>query len=170
MTNGKRKSRTAYQSGDGSLDRFSRSEKRALKTTFQSRAPLADPTLAETISGSDFAYIRTRNRLAAFDAVRNEFARSGMTQKELAGKLGNVDRGRLSKILGAPGNWTLDTVAELLWAISGARVLYTLDYPLNKARRNDTKPAFAERQLPFSATIDVTAHSVERPRERSLVL
>jgi hypothetical protein len=91
---------------------------------------LSDPNSGEPISGLDFAYIKARTRSEAFSTVHREFDNSGISQAKLATRM-KKDQGRLSKMLGAPGNWTLDTVAELLWAISGARVKFTLDYPLN---------------------------------------
>lgn len=112
-------------------------------TSFPRRIALADPAKTKPIPGSDLAYIRTRNRLSAFNAVKDEFQRSGITQKELAERL-NMNAGQLSRLLGAPGNWTLDTVAELLWAISGARTTYPLEFPLTKAKRNNTRPSFAK--------------------------
>ena len=84
---------------------------------------LSDPNSGEPISGLDFAYIKARTRSEAFSTVHREFDNSGISQAELATRM-KKDQGRLSKMLGAPGNWTLDTVAELLWAISGARVKF----------------------------------------------
>lgn len=115
-------------------------------TSFPRRTALADPALTKPIPGSDLAYVRTRNRLSAFNAVKNEFQHSGINQKELSERL-NMDGGRLSRLLGAPGNWTLDTVAELLWAISGARAIYSLEYPLKKAKRNNIRPVFANKDI-----------------------
>lgn len=108
-------------------------------STSRNPTKLSDPTTQDVTSGNDFAYIRTRNRLAAFSVVHKEFNQSEMTQKQLAKRLGK-DEGWLSRLLGAPGNWTLDTAADLLWAISGARIVYAIDYPLAKSRRNDTRP------------------------------
>jgi hypothetical protein len=73
--------------------------------------------------------------------VQKEFDRSGVTQAELADRL-NKGTDVVCRTLGAPGNWTLDTYSDYLWAISGAVVEYKLSYPLEKAVRNDTQPAW----------------------------
>ncbi|MCO5065922.1 MAG: hypothetical protein M9924_16110 [Rhizobiaceae bacterium] len=160
MSSGPKKSKNVYQSGKGSLGNTSQLKESNLKITFQNRIPLSDPTKVDMISGVDLSYIKTRNRLSAFNAVHTEFRKSGLSQKQLAMKLNDMDQGRLSKLLGAPGNWTLDTVAELLWATSGARLAYTLDYPLKKARRNDTRPHYLDVPIvtkPKPAGIDIVS-------------
>lgn len=68
-----------------------------------------------------------------FDIVHAEFKRSGISQAELAARM-RKDPGQLNRLLGAPGNWTQDTSSDLLWAISGARLVYALEYPMQKGR------------------------------------
>ncbi len=105
-----------------------------------SRTPtrLSKPEGDKPISGSDFSYVTTRHRLDVFNAVHAEYDRSGIGQTVLAKRLG-MDKGALSRLLGAPGNWTSDTAAKLVWAISGGRLMLSVDYPLEKSRRNHTQ-------------------------------
>lgn len=134
---------------------------------------LSDPNRGGKISGLDLAYIRTRHRLEAFKTVQNEFQRSGISQVELAERLGK-DRGRLSKLLGAPGNWTLDTVAELLWAISGSRAVFALDYPLEKSARNDNRPHWIENahdvRISNTATTSTSTYAIPKQSNAFRVL
>jgi hypothetical protein len=74
-----------------------------------------------------------------FNLVRSELKSSGLSQSELAERLGK-GTDRISKILSAPGNWTLDTVSELLFAISGGMLDAGVKHPLRKPRRNDIAP------------------------------
>jgi hypothetical protein len=71
--------------------------------------------------------------------VQKEFERSGLSQAELAGRMGK-GADRVCRLLGAPGNWTLDTVSDLLFAISGSEAKYELSYPFEKPKRNLTRP------------------------------
>ena len=67
-------------------------------------------------------YLRERFRNDLFDFILRRFLeqreKRGLTQAELARRL-SCDPARLSRLLGAPGNWTLGTVSDLLVGISG---------------------------------------------------
>lgn len=79
----------------------------------------------------------------AFSLVHKEFERSGISQADLALRTGK-GADRICRLLGAPGNWTADTVSDLLFAISGAEVSYGLSYPIDKPPRNQRKPEWLE--------------------------
>jgi hypothetical protein len=83
---------------------------------------------ADEISDGTFAYFCSRNRMAVWTLVNKEFDRAGVTQAEVAKRM-KKGTDRISRLLGAPGNWTLDTASELLLAISGAQISYGLHYP-----------------------------------------
>lgn len=89
---------------------------------------LRKPQPGKRISTGSLAYISTRNRLKAFSLIHDEFRKSGITQSELARRLGKGPD-RVCKLLGAPGNWTLDTISELLFAISGKTLTLGADDP-----------------------------------------
>jgi transcriptional regulator with XRE-family HTH domain len=87
------------------------------------------------------AYGFARVRDIAFDAVRELWMRrqaSGMTQKDLAAKLGR-DQGWVSRYLKGPGNWTLRTIGSFVEALDGEIEIkvYALEDPLSRARNSD---------------------------------
>lgn len=133
--------------------------------TYPTTLKLSDPDSVGVIPASDLSYIKTRNRLSIFNSVLKQFRDSGITKSELAARLGK-DAGQLSRLLGAPGNWTLDTVAELLWAMSGTRVRgLDLDKPLLKAKRNSTAPAWAVGNPEITRSYGPAGVATVAPRE-----
>ncbi|HXW24198.1 MAG TPA: hypothetical protein VEK73_05585 [Xanthobacteraceae bacterium] len=100
---------------------------------------LSEPTGRDLIPPGVLEYFQTRNRMRVFSLVQREFDDSGITKAELADRLGKGPD-RISHLLGAPGNWTLDTVSDLLFAISGAEIEYRIGYPLRRPARNMTAP------------------------------
>lgn len=77
---------------------------------------------AEQIPADALAYVGARARNRFYDFVLKRFTASGMTKAELARKIGKGPD-RVNRLLGAPGNWTIETVAELLAGISGEEIL-----------------------------------------------
>ena len=67
-------------------------------------------------------YLRERLRNELYDFVLTKFLEQqgayGLNKAQLARRIG-YDPGRLNRLLGAPGNWTLGTVSDLLVGISG---------------------------------------------------
>lgn len=61
---------------------------------------------------------RFRNRLyeKVIHAIEEEAARSGLQRKTLAERIGKSPAS-LSRILAGPGNWELDTLSDLLFAV-----------------------------------------------------
>jgi hypothetical protein len=118
------------------------------RTTFALSKPAGD----DGIPAAVFAYLQTRTRMRAFTLVQKEFERSKINKATLAARM-KRDPAQLTRLLGAPGNWTLNTVADLLWAISGAVPTFSLEYPLDKKPRNMTKPQWAAASSPsYQAT------------------
>jgi len=78
-----------------------------------------DPTGAAKLSLGTLDYMRRLNRQRAYELVRREFQRSGITEAELAGRLGK-SKDAVAGLLNGPEIWDLDTVSDLLYAISGA--------------------------------------------------
>jgi len=85
--------------------------------------------------------MQTRNRMRAFNLVHAELEKSGLTKAELADRTGK-GADRIAHLLGAPGNWTLDTISSLLYAISGAEIDYHISYPIDQKPRNQNHPSW----------------------------
>ena len=84
-------------------------------------------------------YFRGRNRWRIYEFVLAEFRKSGLSQADLARRLRKRPE-VISRLLGAPGNWGLDTMSDLLFAISGGEPRYGIAHPLDGAARNDVRP------------------------------
>jgi hypothetical protein len=69
--------------------------------------------------------------LAALTLVMREFKKAGISRATLARRLGKRPE-QVSRLLGGPGNWTLDTVSDLLFAINGAEPEYATRYPFEE--------------------------------------
>jgi hypothetical protein len=90
--------------------------------------------------------MQARNRFRVHELVLEEFQRSGVSQADLARRLGKKPE-VVCRWLGAPGNWTLDTISDLLFAISGAEAGYTITYPCDMPKRNHNSPHWLMEQL-----------------------
>lgn len=77
---------------------------------------------AQPLTEAEKAYARTTTRLQVAAAVWALWERvrdmEDLDQQWLADRLGK-DKGRVSRLLREPGNWTMDTVADLLEAMGG---------------------------------------------------
>jgi hypothetical protein len=92
---------------------------------------LSEPVGAEPIPLGTLAYFRSRYRHRLHSLVLREFRKSGLTQADLARRLGKRTD-VVCRLLAAPGNWQLDTVSDLLFALSAAEPGCTLDYPFDR--------------------------------------
>lgn len=111
--------------------------------TYQTNSTLCDPINGERVPIGTLAYFEARNRHSVYELVMGELDRKNISQAELGRRL-NKDPGQISRMLGTPGNWTLNTVSNLLFAISGAEPRYSLGYPLKEPARNYRRPAYLE--------------------------
>ena len=112
---------------------------------------LSEPTGVDKISEGTLGYICMRNRQRQYDLVIREFKISGLTQADLARRLGKSPE-VINRLLARPGNWEADTFGELMFAISGAVPAYRATYPLRaeiliptavQTGSRDKVPAFA---------------------------
>jgi transcriptional regulator with XRE-family HTH domain len=84
------------------------------------------------ISDGDLSYICARNRQHAYNIVVSALKRSGLTQAELARRLG-MRTDSLSRLLKMPQNWELNTFSKLYYGIIGAALQFAPDYPYAEA-------------------------------------
>jgi len=103
--------------------------------------------------------MQTRNRMRAFNVVHAELKKSGLSKAELADRTGK-GADRIAHLLGAPGNWTLDTMSDLLFAISGAEIDYRISYPLDQKPRNQNHPEWL-----FAEGTTANGHGAARPKD-----
>lgn len=96
---------------------------------------LSKPEGCEQVPLGTFGYFRARNKGRVYDLVLNEFIKSGLTQADLARRMGK-GKDIVCRLLGTPGNWTLNTVSDLLFAIGGGEAKYSMAYPLDEHARN----------------------------------
>src|SRR6266700_800185 len=119
---------------------------------------LSEPTGSNKISLGTLGYIRARIRQRAYNLVIRELKKSGITQADLARRLGK-GQDAISRLLRRPRNWELDTLGDLLFAISGAVPAITVEHPLT-ARASATshvkidpnKPATGSDRPPLIPT------------------
>ena len=118
---------------------------------------LCEPTGTDKIDVATLGYMRARNRHRLYDLVVGEFERSELTQADLARRLGKKPE-IVCRLLAAPGNWQLDTVSDLLFAISGAEASYEIAHPLSAPPLNSNYPDWlADTHVPNA--IDATRTS-----------
>lgn len=112
------------------------------------------------IPRSTLAYFQARNRHRVYDFVIDRFLKSGLSQASLARRLGK-GTDQVSRWLGTPGNWTLDTLSDLLFAIDGGEAEYSVSFPLNKPKKNISRPDWSLEPPP----IVVSGGSINREVE-----
>lgn len=112
-------------------------------TTSPKTTSLSKPVPGQPISQATLAYFAARNRYRVHELVLREFQKADISQAELARRL-NRGTDVVCRLLGAPGNWGLDTVSNLLFAISGAEPNYGINRPLDQPTRNQTRPEYLD--------------------------
>ena len=111
----------------------------------------------KALTKAEKAYVRTETRLAIAGAVVRLFEElekeKKLNQAALADRLG-VSRSRVSKLVTAPGNWTLDTVADLLAAmdakLTAVDVKLRSEIPSPNALHDWPIPKVEKHSPPFS--------------------
>ena len=107
---------------------------------------LFDPTSTEKISGGTFAYIAARNRQSLYNLIVREFQKSGLTQTDLAKRLGKTTD-LVCRWLSRPRNLETDTASTLLFAICGAALQFQPHYP-SAAQASDVSYVRIEPKRP----------------------
>lgn len=96
---------------------------------------LSKPQGTEKVPAPAFAYMRSRNRQRLYSLIIDEFEKSQLSQADLSKRLGKGPD-QVCRWLSAPGNLQLDTVSDLLFAMNGGEIEYSLGYPFDTEGRN----------------------------------
>jgi hypothetical protein len=108
---------------------------------------LSEIANSEVIPHSKLAYFqeRQRNRIYHFVVTKFlELERTGkLTRAELARRIRRRPE-QVTRWLGTPGNWTFDTLSDLLLGIAGEELEPMSSSLLNRAPRNYAHPAWVQ--------------------------
>lgn len=89
--------------------------------TSQETAPLSEIESRKTVPPVVLSYFQARLKNRLHDFIISKFFEMekshGLTKADLARRIGRKPE-VITRLLGAPGNWTLDTVSDLLIGIS----------------------------------------------------
>jgi transcriptional regulator with XRE-family HTH domain len=120
---------------------------------------MSPPVPGEKVPSVTSRYFNARNRRRSFDFLTRKFKESGITRAELAVRTGK-SRALISRLLGQPGNLTADTMAELLFAMSGEEIQYSAvrppvgDIEVRQASQQTSAEWMSKRNVKNS-TVDV---------------
>jgi len=93
------------------------------------------------------AYFQARLRYNLYDYIISKFKKmekeEGLTRAELARRIGCKPE-QITRRLGAPGNWTLDTISDLLIGIAGEELEPKSISVLGRAKRNTNEKSWRE--------------------------
>jgi hypothetical protein len=104
-------------------------------TTSARPSLLSEPHGDVPISERALAYVGTTTKMEFFDLVLRAFEEANISQATLAKRLGKRPE-QISRLLGAPGNWTIETAGELLFAIDGSLARIERRWPMRGVSRN----------------------------------
>lgn len=119
-------------------------------------------------------YFSERAKNAWFDYIISKFISAsnndGLTKAELARRIGKRPE-QITRLLGAPGNWTLDTIQELLMGISGEEMKPDSCEVLGRSPRNFDGPDWIKSSehdmFKFTSTIIPPSYSPRTHTKRS---
>lgn len=108
------------------------------------------PTGSQPVSKADLAFAAQRLRLELHNLILEAFERERVSQSDLALRL-HKQPSQISRLLAAPGNWTIDTAAQLLYGISG-NVVDVVEHNIRASMpRNDVVPELLAGQSAANA-------------------
>lgn len=118
--------------------------------------------LSEIVSGERIpdgkqSYFRTRLKNSFHDVVLTQFADLNINKADLARRLGK-EPAQITRWLGSPGNWTLDTLSDILLGMGCEPQLFINDLLLEmeKATRKEVR---AQSTLPDAQLKNTVARS-----------
>jgi hypothetical protein len=84
--------------------------------TTSHRMPTTTTLTGDVLSAGDLAYFRARQSNRVYESVFKAFVGAEITKADLARRLKKKPE-QITRWLSGPGNWTLDTVSDLLLAL-----------------------------------------------------
>ena len=106
------------------------------------------------------AYFEDRLRNRLYDLVLREFRKqqqeAGLTQKDVAARLGKRPE-QINRWLSGPGNWTLDTISNLLLAICKGELSIGVSVLSEQPARNRREPEWLTAHPPEPKRVGTTA-------------
>jgi len=133
---------------------------------------LSKPEGSNKVPTSTFAYLRARFRHRVYTLIIGLFKKSALSQADLARRLG-YDPAQLSRLLSGPGNLTLDTISDILFAIGGLELGISVSDPLGAKNKNiaveaqkasSSTPATPITQVLWSKSTEDIPRFVQHPR------
>lgn len=104
---------------------------------YQTSSLLSDLSQTPIPAGTQ-AYVTQRAKNAFYDYVLERFLVSGISRSDLARRLGK-EPARVTRLLSNPGNWTIETISELLAAISAEELIPASEKFAGRPRKNSTQ-------------------------------
>ena len=107
---------------------------------------LSEIERGERIPAGKLAYLAERARNSFYDFILGKFEeaeRKGLTQADLAKRIGKTPP-QINRMLGAPGNWTIETICALLVGICGEEIEPASQTLLGRSERNMQKPEWLQ--------------------------
>jgi transposase len=111
-------------------------------TTSRSQSFLADVAKAEIIPETAFVYFRGNLQNDVHVLILEAFLRSGLSQKELAARIGK-QTSVVNRWIGATGNWELNSIADFLAGMN-ARLKVSLAFIDEKPLFHDLRRSIQE--------------------------
>jgi transcriptional regulator with XRE-family HTH domain len=110
---------------------------------------LFKPIDTNKVPQGTLAYFRARLKHRIFSLIIKEFKKSGLSQADLARRL-DKEPAQLSRLFSGPGNLTIETVSDILFAINGRELSVSSSDPF--AAQNIAVPkAVADVRAAFIA-------------------
>jgi hypothetical protein len=105
-----------------------------------------NPFLSEILNGqfipaSKRAYFQERLRNRIYSLLLEEFVHRNLTQKTLANRIGKGPE-QINRWLSSPGNWTIDTISDLLLGISGSELALSISNIADQLPSNSYGPVW----------------------------
>ena len=124
-------------------------------TSSLKRRSLSKPDPDVVINNYDLGFVRGRNKNKAHSLILEIFQDSNLTKAELARMLGKKPE-QITRWLAGPGNLTLDTLSELIFAIKGEFFEVKCVDELSRGKSNRSSPQWTvEMETPVQTVLIV---------------